>query len=71
MVEGITPYDPRFREPSVAAPWDLQTMEGLLSLSGEVDRQAKMLAYLTDFQWMMGITLLILPMLLIGRHRRH
>ena len=71
MVEAITPYDPRFREPGAAAPWDLQTMEGLLSLSGEVDRQAKMLAYLTDFQWMMGITLLILPMLLIGRRRRH
>ncbi|MSP50435.1 MAG: DHA2 family efflux MFS transporter permease subunit [Alphaproteobacteria bacterium] len=71
MVEGITPYDPRFREPNAAAPWDLQTLEGLLSLSGEVDRQAKMLAYLADFQWMMGITLLIVPLLLIGRRRRY
>jgi DHA2 family multidrug resistance protein len=70
MVEGITVYDSRFREPSAAAPWDLGTLEGLLSLSEEVDRQAKMLAYLTDFQWMMAITLLIVPLLLFGRRRR-
>jgi hypothetical protein len=30
-----------------------------------------MLAYLTDFQWMTLITLIILPILLIGRSRRH
>ena len=70
MVEGITFYDPRFREPGIAAPWDLHTIEGLIGLSVEVDRQSKMLAYLTDFQWMMAITLMILPMLLISRRRR-
>jgi DHA2 family multidrug resistance protein len=69
MVEGITPFDPKFREPTQAAPWDLQTLEGLLGLSQEVDRQADMLAYLFDFQLMMGITLLIMPLLLAGRHR--
>ena len=71
IVEGITSYDVRFREPTPAAPWDLQTLDGLLRLSEEVDRQAKMLAYLTDFQWMTLITLIILPILLIGRSRRH
>ena len=69
MVEGITPYDPKFREPTTAIPWDLQTIEGLFSLSVEVDRQADMLAYLADFRWMMAITLLIVPLLLIGRRR--
>ena len=71
MVENITPYDHRFREPTAAAPWDLQTLDGLVNLSVEVDRQAKMLAYLTDFQWMTAITLMILPLLLISRRRRY
>ncbi|MBI1777658.1 MAG: DHA2 family efflux MFS transporter permease subunit [Proteobacteria bacterium] len=70
MVEGITPFDPKFREPTSSVPWDLQTVQGLFSLSTEVDRQATMLAYLADFQWMTGITLLIVPLLLVGRRRR-
>ena len=71
IVENITPYDPRFREPSLPSAWSLETLEGMAKLSTEIDRQAKMLAYLTDFQWMTAITLVILPLLLIGRHRRY
>ena len=71
LVEHITPYDHRFREPGTAAPWDLQTLDGLANLSEEIDRQAKMLAYLTDFQWMTLITLAILPLLFISKRRRH
>ncbi len=71
IVETITPYDPRFREPSLPSAWSLETLEGMAKLSTEIDRQAKMLAYLTDFQWMTAITLVILPLLLIGRHRRY
>jgi len=69
MVDGINPYDPKFREPSRTAPWDLQTLDGLFSLSQEVDRQADMLAYLADFRLMTGITLLIMPLILMGRRR--
>jgi DHA2 family multidrug resistance protein len=69
LVERITPYDPQFHEPSPAAPWDMQTLDGLMRLSREVDRQAAILAYLSDFQWMMIITLSILPLLLLGRSR--
>lgn len=71
IVEGITPYDQRFREPVLPNAWSLETLEGLTKLSTEIDRQAKMLAYLTDFQWMTAITLVILPLLLIGRRRRY
>lgn len=71
IVENITPYDARFREPSLPSAWSLETLEGMAKLSTEIDRQAKMLAYLIDFQWMTAITLMILPLLLIGRHRRY
>jgi DHA2 family multidrug resistance protein len=70
MVEGITPYDPKFQAPALAPSWNLQTLEGLANLSAEVDRQVAMMAYLADFQWMMGITILIVPLLLFGGRRR-
>jgi DHA2 family multidrug resistance protein len=70
MVESVTPYDAIGRGQGTPGQWDVQTLEGLMTLSTEIDRQAKMLAYLADFQWMTLITLAILPVLLIARGRR-
>jgi DHA2 family multidrug resistance protein len=46
---------------------DPGTSAGLALLNAEVDRQAAMMAYLTDFRFMLVLTVISLPMLLLIR----
>jgi DHA2 family multidrug resistance protein len=65
LVSAITPYEafvqnlPQLLNPHSAA--------GLAMLNGEINRQAAMIGYLGDFQLMMWLTLLPLPLLLLMR----
>ena len=42
----------------------------MAALNGEVTRQAAMIAYLDDFQLMLILTLLVMPLLLFVRSAR-
>jgi DHA2 family multidrug resistance protein len=56
---------PRARHAAVAL--DPATPGGLALLNGEVTRQAAMIAYLGDFRFMLALTLLSMPLLLLIR----
>jgi DHA2 family multidrug resistance protein len=51
-------------------PTDFATPSGLEALSGEINRQAAMVAYIDDFHIMLVMSFLILPLLLLMQGRK-
>ena len=45
-------------------------MGGLLAISGEIDRQAAMIAYVNDFHVMTLLAFAALPLILLANRRR-
>jgi DHA2 family multidrug resistance protein len=62
----VNPSDPAIAA-AMAGRLDLSTQAGLSALNGEITRQATMVAYIDDFQLMLILTLLCIPMLLLMR----
>jgi DHA2 family multidrug resistance protein len=63
----LTPFRDAMHAPWLPPVWDLGTPTGAIALDAEVTRQAVMLAYLDDFRFMMVMTLLAVPLLLLLR----
>ena len=56
--------------PGVPPLWNLSTEIGRAALDAEVSRQALTIAYINDFRFMMYLSLLTLPLLLVLRSQR-
>jgi DHA2 family multidrug resistance protein len=54
----------------VPSAWDPSTLQGAAALNVEVTRQASVIAYLNDFQMLMVLTLIALPLVYFLRTRR-
>jgi len=67
LAESITPFRAALQAPGVPELWSSFTANGLRALNGEVSRQALMQAYLNDFRFMMYMTFLAAPLLLLLR----
>lgn len=67
IVEGVTPMNDMLRSPSVAALWNLTTDLGRARLDAEVTRQATLIAYLNDFQIMMLVAFVAMPLVFLMR----
>jgi DHA2 family multidrug resistance protein len=67
LSENITPFRTALQAPGVPAAWDLATETGAAALNSEVARQALTIAYVNDFRFMMYLSLLALPLLLVLR----
>ncbi|MFL5298579.1 MAG: DHA2 family efflux MFS transporter permease subunit [Phenylobacterium sp.] len=65
----IVPTDPVVRA-TLPRMFDTSTVGGLMSLNGEITRQATMVAYVDDFRLMFLITIACMPMLLLMRKPR-
>jgi DHA2 family multidrug resistance protein len=63
----LTPFRDAMHAPWLPQIWDFSTRAGAVALDAEVTRQAVMLAYLDDFRFMMVMTLLAVPLLLLLR----
>lgn len=50
--------------------WDLSTLDGLLAISGEINRQAAMIAYVNDFHVMTLLAFGALPLILLATGKR-
>ena len=50
--------------------WDLSTMEDLLAISAEIDRQAAMIAYVNDFHVITLLAFAALPLILLATRQR-
>jgi len=66
LSENVTPFNPALTGAMVG-----DTATGLSLLNNEVTRQAAVIAYLNDFQIMMIITLLAVPLTFLLRSHKH
>jgi MFS transporter, DHA2 family, multidrug resistance protein len=71
LSESISPFRDAFRGPGVPQFWNWSTELGRIALDAEVTRQAVTIAYLNDFRFMMYLSLLSVPPLLLLRTPRH
>jgi MFS transporter, DHA2 family, multidrug resistance protein len=67
LAERVTPANPAWNNPALAAAYNLATPHGVALLDSTVTRQAAMIAYIDDFWFMLFLTLLVIPLLLLIR----
>jgi DHA2 family multidrug resistance protein len=67
LSESITPFRTALHGPGVPMLWSSLNDTGVLALNAEVSRQALTIAYLNDFRFMMYMTLVAAPLLLLLR----
>jgi DHA2 family multidrug resistance protein len=67
LSELIDPFRTAFRAPGMPEVWSSTSGTGLFALNAEVSRQALTIAYINDFRFMMYLSLLALPLLLLLR----
>jgi DHA2 family multidrug resistance protein len=65
LAEHVTPYGLATQNPDLAA--QLASHAGMAALNARLTEQASMIAYIDDFQLMLVLTLLTLPLLLLVR----
>ena len=71
LTEHVTRYHEILRVSGQASGWNLATTEGLATIEREIDRQAAMFGYASDFQLLAVAALAGLPLLLLlGRQRQ-
>jgi DHA2 family multidrug resistance protein len=70
LSSNITPFRDALQGPGVPPLWSLATEAGRIALDAEVTRQALTIAYINDFRFMMYLSLLALPLLLLLRSNR-
>jgi DHA2 family multidrug resistance protein len=66
----MTPFRDTLQQPWLPNAWNWHTESGLAALNAEVTRQALTIAYLNDFTFMMWVTVLSAPLLLLVRPPR-
>ena len=65
IVERVTSANSAWNNPAVAAAFDVRTPVGAAFLDSAVTRQAAMIAYIDDFWFMLLLTMLVIPLLLL------
>ena len=67
LVANVSAANPTLDNSALAAAFHLPTPLGFAALNDEVTRQAAMIAYVDDFLFMLVLTLLVIPLLLLLR----
>jgi DHA2 family multidrug resistance protein len=70
LVERVTRGSSAWNNPAVAAAFNVRVPTGAALLDGAVTQQAAMIAYIDDFWFMLFLTLLVTPLLLLIRPPR-
>lgn len=65
LSESITPFRAALQGPDMPAIWNWSTDLGLQALNLQVSREALTIAYINDFRFMMYLSMLALPLLLL------
>jgi DHA2 family multidrug resistance protein len=72
LSENVTITNEMMHSPHLPAMWDLATEQGRAMMASEMGRQAQMMAYITDFQYILIATICIIPIVfLIKRQKKH
>jgi DHA2 family multidrug resistance protein len=70
LAERVTAGSSAWHNPAVSAAYDVHVPAAAALLDGAVNQQAAMIAYIDDFWFMLFLTLLVLPLLLLIRPPR-
>jgi MFS transporter, DHA2 family, multidrug resistance protein len=70
LVERVTTGSSAWHNPAVAAAYGVRTPAGAALLDSAVTQQAAMIAYIDDFWFMLFLTVLVMPLLLLIRPPR-
>ena len=70
LSERVTAGSSAWHNPAVAAAFDVHVPAAAALLDGAVNQQAAMIAYIDDFWFMLFLTLLVVPLLLLIRPPR-
>ena len=70
LSENITPFRDALQGPGMPPLWTWSTELGRAALDAEVTRQALTIAYINDFRFMMYLSVLAVPLLLLLRSPR-
>jgi MFS transporter, DHA2 family, multidrug resistance protein len=70
LAERVTAASSAWHNPAVSAAFDVHVPTAAALLDGAVNQQAAMIAYIDDFWFMLFLTLLVLPLLLLIRPPR-
>jgi DHA2 family multidrug resistance protein len=70
LAERVTRGSSAWNNPALAATFDIHNPAGAALLDGAVTQQAAMIAYIDDFWFMLFLTLLVTPLLLLIRPPR-
>jgi DHA2 family multidrug resistance protein len=70
LTERVTAGSSAWHNPAVAAAFDVHVPAAAALLDGAVNQQAAMIAYIDDFWFMLFLTLLVIPLLLLIRPPR-
>jgi len=70
MSHFASPFNDSFRMPWASGQWNMDSVEGLSHLSGEITRQAAMIGYLNSFQLFSLTAVLAMPLILLIRWQR-
>jgi DHA2 family multidrug resistance protein len=65
LAERVTSASSAWKNPAVAAAFDVHNPSAAALLDGVVTQQAAMIAYIDDFWFMLFLTLLVIPLLLL------
>jgi DHA2 family multidrug resistance protein len=68
LTEHVTEFNPLLQDSNIAPLWDVTTQQGLALLESEVSRQALQIAYIDDFQLIMVMAVIAIPMALLLRN---
>jgi DHA2 family multidrug resistance protein len=70
LAERVTAGSSAWHNPAVSAAFDVHVPAAAALLDGAVNQQAAMIAYIDDFWFMLFLTLLVTPLLLLIRPPR-
>ncbi len=70
LIESLTPFNELVAMPWVIGGWNVKTVSGLASLSGEVTRQSAMIGYLNAFGMFTAACAVAMPLVLLARRQR-
>ncbi len=67
IVERVTTTSPAWQNAAVAAAYDVAHPAGVAALDSAITLQAAMLGYIDDFWLMLGLTVIVMPLILLIR----
>ncbi len=70
LTEAVTPYAKAWKMPTNAGAWDLESVETLARIGGEVQRQGLMIGYINAFHFYTLTALVSLPLIMMVRMKK-